>query len=230
MQEKIKTNNPPPKIHTQISLFFPNQTRAYWSFEKLNVGILWEMNPSYIFCFFKGLFFWWLGSLQYYCSPVFPNNLFIPPLLVLPSLFLFVYVQELPQKIIALYLSLSSTPFSVTPTISMSSLNDSMNLLFGLSLCLLLGSPILSIILSIYSMQILCIFPHHHNLASLNLFPKHPNFTVPLMRLFLIPSILVTPKENLNILNSAKSCSVYCHLVIASVSKPNNIVCLTTIL
>lgn len=51
----------------------------------------------------------------------------------------------------------------------------------------------------------LCTCPNHFYLASLNLSPNHSTWAVLLKCFFLILSILVTPNENLSIVNSATS-------------------------
>ncbi|KAF7707483.1 hypothetical protein HF521_018701, partial [Silurus meridionalis] len=79
-------------------------------------------------------------------------------------------------------------------------------------------------------MSLLCTCPNHLNLASLTFSPKHPTCAVPLINSFLILSILVTPNENLNIFSSATSSSTSCLLLNATVSKPDNIAGLTTVL
>ena len=100
---------------------------------------------------------------------------------MLDTIFLFLFQL---QWIIVLHLCLTSVSYSFTPTISISSLRTSMNLLFGVPLCLLPGGSILSVPLPKYSLSFLC---------------TYPNF----LSLFLNLSILVTPKENLDIFNFA---------------------------
>ena len=89
-------------------------------------------------------------------------------------------------------------------------------------LCLLPGSSILIIILPKYSLSLVCKCPNHLSLVSLTWAPNHPTCCVPLMCLFLIFSILFTPKENLNIINSNSSCSVSCLLIRSTVFEANN--------
>ncbi|KAF7698365.1 hypothetical protein HF521_004875, partial [Silurus meridionalis] len=117
-----------------------------------------------------------------------------------------------PQRIICLHTLLSSTSAFFKPTICMSSLTTSINLLLGLPLFLLPGDSILSILLPIYPMSLLC------------------TCAVPLINPFLILSILVSHNENLNIFSSATSSSTSCLLLNATVSNPYNIAGLTTVL
>ena len=88
---------------------------------------------------------------------------------------------------------------------------------------------IVSILPLIYPLSVHSTCPNHLNLASLTLHPKRPTYAVPLMCSFLILSILVTPKENLNSFKSATCSSASCLLVISAVSKPYNIADLTNI-
>ena len=93
---------------------------------------------------------------------------------------------------------------SDTPTTRMSSLTTSMNLFFGLPpLLLLSNSSKNNILLPIYPSFCLYTCPYHINLASLTLSPICLTLAVPRINSFLILSVLVTPKENLNIFNSA---------------------------
>nr|XP_057943069.1 uncharacterized protein LOC131138282 isoform X1 [Doryrhamphus excisus] len=134
--------------------------------------------------------------------------------------------QGSPQQINLLHPTLSSTSVSLTPTTLMSSLTTSINVLFGLPLRLLPGS----ILLPIYSLSVLWTCPNHLSLASLTLSPRPLACNVPLMYSFLIVSILVTPNENLSILISATSSSASCNFLSGTVSRPNNMADLTTVL
>ena len=101
-----------------------------------------------------------------------------------------------------------------------SSLTTSMNLVFGLPLLLLPGNSKHNILLPIYSTFCLCTCSYHLNLASLTLSPICLTWAVPRINSFLILSIVVTPKENLNIfLTSATASSASCFLVNGTVSK-----------
>ncbi|XP_068170159.1 MTOR-associated protein MEAK7 isoform X1 [Antennarius striatus] len=135
-----------------------------------------------------------------------------------------------PQRTNCLHLTLSSASSYLTPTTFKSSLTTSINLLFGLLLGLLPGSSKLSILLPIYSLSPLWTCPNHLSLASLTLSPKPLTCAVPLMYSFLILSFLVTPRENLSIFISATSSSVSCLFLSDTVSGPNNIAGLTTVL
>ncbi|KAF7705031.1 hypothetical protein HF521_020317, partial [Silurus meridionalis] len=116
----------------------------------------------------------------------------------------------------------------LTPTTCISSLTTSINLLFGLPLFLPPGDSILSILLPIYIRSLPCTCPNHLSHASLTFSPKRPTCAVPLINLFLILSIVVTPKKNLSIFSSATSS--FSPLLNATVSKPYNIAGLTTVL
>ena len=127
------------------------------------------------------------------------------------SLLLFPF-QELPQQITVFHFNLIFVSSTLTPTTCMSFFTASTNLLFGLPLCLLPGSSISSILLPMYPLSLLCTCPNHLNLAFLAFSPSLHVWVVPLMILFLILSILVTPKENLTFFSSATSSSAGCLL------------------
>ena len=75
------------------------------------------------------------------------------------------------QQIICLHLTPSSKSSSLTTNNFKSSFSPSINLLFGLSLDLLIGSSNLVILLPIYSLSLLWTCPNHLSLVSLSLLP-----------------------------------------------------------
>ena len=87
-----------------------------------------------------------------------------------------------------------------------------------------------NILLPLYSAFRLCTCPYYLNLASLTLSPICLTWAVPRINSFLTLSILVTPKENLNIFNSATASSASCFLVNGIISKPYSMAGLTTVL
>ena len=102
-------------------------------------------------------------------------------------------------------------------TICRSSFTTDMTLLFAS--CLV--APYWTSFYSVNSLSLLYTWPNDLNLASLTP-SKHPICLVPLMYSCLILLVLIIPKENPNIFNSAKSSSNSCLLVSATISKPIN--------
>ena len=118
-------------------------------------------------------------------------------------------LQGSPQWIIHLHSILSSASFSVTSTSAMSSLATSINLLFGRPLFLFPGSSILNILLPIYPSSFLS--PPQSCLSCF--ISKLSHLAAPLRYSFLISAILVIPRGNLNIFNSATSISRLVNLI-----------------
>ena len=131
------------------------------------------------------------------------------PLIIFSSSFGFSR-QGSSQRISNIHSVLSSASSSVTSTTAMSSLTASIYLLLRLPRFLFPGSSILSILLQIYPSSFPRTCPYHLSFASRIFSPNRPTCAVPLMHSFLILSILVTPKENPNILNYATSISTSC--------------------
>lgn len=90
-----------------------------------------------------------------------------------------------------------SVPLSsrVTPTIFMSTLTISMDLIYGLTLFFLPSSSIINVLCPSYPLSLLCTHPNHLDPASLTLSLNGSTLAVPFDMPFLILSILVTPKH-----------------------------------
>ena len=157
-------------------------------------------------------------SIQCYVAALFPQA-------ALSVLFLFplrcgVFSDHLPPHSPVLQI-LSDSPFSLKSTFTLS-----IHLRFGLPLLL----PFTSILITLfptYSSSLLMTCQFRLNLLSCNFLDVFPTFDAPLITSFLILSIFVTPRIDLNIFISAMS-NVSCTLFASHVSALYIIACLIT--
>ena len=118
----------------------------------------------------------------------------------------------------ALFVVLSS----FRPTSVMSLLHASFHLRFGRPLLVFPGMSTSSILLTMCSSFILLTWPYHFSRFSVIFLDACTTLVVPLMCLFWISSLLVTPHIHLSILISFTSSHASCPLVVAQVSAPYN--------
>lgn len=108
----------------------------------------------------------------------------------------------MPEWIVCLHLTLPLAFSSVTPTLCMSYLATSMNVVFCFSLILLPSSPVFNTLFPVYLISLLCTCANHLSLAGLSS-ANGSTPAVPRTWSFRICCILDTPKQKLIIFNYA---------------------------